>query len=43
MQVEANNIRSEIVEVEEMLRARDQLYGELDQLREERDQIEGEI
>jgi len=33
MQVEANNIRSEIVEVEHLLQTRDQLYGDLDQLR----------
>ena len=33
MQVEANNIRSEIVEVEHLLQLRDQLYGDLDQLR----------
>lgn len=42
-QVEISNIRAEVLEVENLLHARDGLYKELDQLREEREHIESEI
>lgn len=42
-QEEISNIRAEVLEVENLLQARDSLYKELDQLREEREHIESEI
>jgi flagellar biosynthesis/type III secretory pathway chaperone len=42
-QLEISNIRAEVLEVENLLHARDSLYKELDQLREEREHIESEI
>jgi Skp family chaperone for outer membrane proteins len=42
-QTEISNIHAEVLEVENLLQARDCLYRELDQLREEREHIESEI
>ena len=41
--MEISNIHAEVLEVENLLQARDGLYRELDQLREEREHIESEI
>jgi hypothetical protein len=39
LQSELNNIHAEVVESENLLNVRDSLYGQLDMLREEREQI----